>query len=731
MKAPKQQKSKRSLKANRMKFERHGDDEATSKKGESVEDDEHGTFQSSENVDTTTTATSTAATRSKPKTESSTVTSSSGSSSCTKAPSTSQALNSALSALENSKTDKKTHSTLSQLLLADSSLNSISLPAAIAGKKKTMLLDAFGQPRKSPREHASTLAILSSLVQQRRKRFKELNGISPEKMPSYKAALAQHQQSSAEISENDDTEDIVEDDDDSYQMKSVVDAPHFTYSNRRRSNQTPVFEKNASDAATTEPNPIAHSSTEQSDKIFRLRKGKRRQTESVSSNNESVIGKNDHPTTATEKESEATQPPAAKESLKMPVDDYVDPNKVVRQLDDLLSSCLSEDGVDSADIDEMPIDSDSNYSDLILVNTEKDFVEIVSTVKEGPLSYRSVVNVNKRSGLSSFARGKKRHINKTGWPSLPRKRIKREKTEEMEETTIIGAQSNTEDDDDDDESTANICDRDRIDISSKLMQHKNDEFLIHARNVIKKEATNCETDDADDADDDDDEVVSHTNIRSDRRSIRTPFCNENDNDNAVNNVFASSSEKAENSDIFTVSSDSLDTTDLHNESITTVKSPMSANSNTTDAASLHDVDDKSMSDDTTADDEIISVPTKPTSILERTLTNMATRSQYLRSPIGKDALNLKELQPMVCVQKMSEKDFYRRTYGKSFVSPPATPQKIHTPNRSPARSPAQSPPVHETNNCKPKANSRASASPKSKVSPRKLRKPRGRFYRER
>jgi len=42
-------------------------------------------------------------------------------------------------------------------------------------RKKKLFPDIIGRPRKSPREHASTLAILSSLVQQRRKRDRELN----------------------------------------------------------------------------------------------------------------------------------------------------------------------------------------------------------------------------------------------------------------------------------------------------------------------------------------------------------------------------------------------------------------------------------------------------------------------------------------------------------------------------------------------------------------------------
>lgn len=331
---------------------------------------------------------------------------------------------------ENDKEKRTQTSTLSQLLLADTSLNSISsLPSAISGKKKAVLLDAFGQPRKSPREHASTLAILSSLVQQRRKRIKEMNGgISPEKMPSYKAAVAaalaaqqqQQQQHSTDCSEN---EDMTDECDARLQTKSTTaaarESPHMELkpmSSRRRSNQTPVFEINKSTAETSEPQSSGgYHSMEQSDKIFRLRKGKRRQTESVSSNNESVSGKpekGDDLHTNDKTLNDADIP-------KLPVDDYVDPNKLVRDIDDLLSSCYLDS--ESTHLDDLPIDC----SDLILVNTSKDFVDIIQSVKDGPLTYRSL------------QRGKKRHINKTGWPSLPRKRLpKREKTVDDVESAL-------------------------------------------------------------------------------------------------------------------------------------------------------------------------------------------------------------------------------------------------------------------------------------------------------
>lgn len=229
-------------------------------------------------------------------------------------------------------------------------------------------------------------------------------------MPSYKAAMAAAfaAHHSADVSESEDITDECE----SRLQNKPTEVEFRPMSSRRRSNQTPVFEMNKATAdASDQHSNGGYSSMEPSDKIFRLRKGKRRQTESVSSNNESVSGKNDKPD-----DLQATKDEKAKEVElpKMPVDEYVDPNRIARDLDELLSNCYLD---AENDLNDVPIDC----SDLILVNTSKDFVEIIESVKDGPLTYRSL------------QRGKKRHINKTGWPSLPRKRMpKREKVDDVE-----------------------------------------------------------------------------------------------------------------------------------------------------------------------------------------------------------------------------------------------------------------------------------------------------------
>lgn len=238
-------------------------------------------------------------------------------------------------------------------------------------------------------------------------------GISPEKMPSYKAAvaaaLAARRQNSADVSES---EELIDECESRLQVKSATEIETKPASSRRRSNQTPVFELNkVSVDGNDQHSSGGYHSMEQSDKIFRLRKGKRRQTDSLSSTCESISGKHDKgdDTQTTEKDEKIKDA----DLPKMPVDEYVDPNKMARDLDDLLANCYLD---SESDLNDVPIDC----SDLILVNTSKDFVEIIESVKDGPLSYRSL------------QRGKKRHINKTGWPSLPRKRLpKREKHSDL------------------------------------------------------------------------------------------------------------------------------------------------------------------------------------------------------------------------------------------------------------------------------------------------------------
>lgn len=579
-------------------------------------------------------------------------------------------------------------------------------PAAIGNKKKTILLDAFGQPRKSPREHASTLAILSTIVQQRRKRFKELNGgISPEKMPTYMQANGL-----ADLTDEDDC------DNDSCATKNTDNCDHFDQNSHGSDSNSKLDIKqlcDKNDDVVISSEAEGDSMSEPTGHKFLLRKGIRRQMSGLAATS------NEDSTKATTISRKATPIPpedgddddnTQKEFKypKMPVDDYVDPNVVARQLDAVLSECYKQVTNELSDFP-LKFDEDQDPSDLVLVSTPKDFVEMVSTVKEGPLSYRTCTNTN-NSGLSSFMKGKKRRNNRTGWPSVPKRRtmIKREKRNGSA-VDEAGTLSNTEDDDTTimAATTAVETDGDRIDISSHLLQDKVDEYFIQSRQrspsgKIKQENESMDEDETVNANGDKDDYEDY-----DDDDDVEPFINANDN--AINNVFTSSSEKAENSDIFTVSSDSLDTADLTTDRTggNVSKRKTTVNADKDDDESTNDTDDSSS--DATTIAEII--PKKKKSELKP--TQMETRGKGDRINILTKHNNRLTLQPVVCVKKICEKDLYRRTYGRSAST---SPQKSK-----------ESPSKPVTMNS---ASSRNSCSPRSKISPRKLRKPRGRYYKE-
>lgn len=560
------------------------------------------------------------------------------------------------------------------------------IPLAIPNKKKAILLDAFGKPRKSPREHASTLAILSNIVQQRRKRFKELNGgISPEKMPNY-------------LHTNGTMADLTDDDDcDNDSGANTDNGDHFDTNSRGSDSNSKHMADRNSDAV--------HSSEAEGDSAserigghkFLLRKGLRRQLSGLAAATNDDCSK-----TASRK---ATPIPMddnddddnQKEIKypKLPVDDYVDPNVVARELDAVLNECFDEVTNDLKDF-ELAYDEHKEPSDLVLVNTPKDFVEIVTTVREGPLTYRYMNTASSNnSGLSSFMKGKKRRNNKTGWPSIPKRRtmIKREKRN----SSAAIATDDVGNSDDDATVNATIAgETDRVDISSHLLQNKVKEYLIHSSRQHRPSAS---------SQGDGEQTTINTNtlavkdeyeFEEDDDLCVVPYLNTNDN--AINNVFTSSSEKAENSDIFTVSSDSRDTADTAAADRAGSRTVLSHSNTNKDDESINGTDED---DDTTE-------PTKR-NVMPR---KMETRGKERMNNILSKHNN--RLQPVVCVKKICEKDLYRRTYGRSTSK---SPQKA---KESPTKQLALG-----------STNARSSCSPRGKTSPRKLRKPRGRYYKER
>lgn len=603
------------------------------------------------------------------------------------------------------------------LLISKGKLPLSAVASAIPSKKKTALLDAFGQPRKSPREHASTLAILSSLVQQRRKRIKEYYGVSPEKLQLSEI------NGTSEMTDNDEDDGYEYFDNDSYTTKDLEDLDD--QQSRGSTSMRKISNRLISKQGTETNDKTITNETSNDSLALSLRKGKRRQ---LLENNVTTSGtpevqdiKNEKTTKDICKDSEEWKLP------KIPVDDYKDPNKMAEQLDELLSNYYLE---ADQELRDMEISTDeTDAKDLVLVNTPKDFVEIISTVKAGPLSYRSLINSNKKTGLGVFIRGKKRRNNKTGWPSLPKKRVVPKRNKSVRKRVEDLATSNTEDDDNQSagiEAFEGEGDRaDRVDISNRLLQNKSDEFIIRSRefqpeskhSLGKPECFMSDYDDID-TEEDGEEEDDGDDEEDEEDDDETRYCAVNDN--AVNNLFASSSEKTENSDIFTVSSDSLDTAESANDT-TPVK-------NRSTKLPQRDSINHSQSDDSTSDSTSLADvnPKKkfnapPTSILRAHLTNSLPSKMETRAK-GERTISVKfnsrqSLQPVVCMKKINEKDIYRRSYKSSSISP----QKA---KESPTK--AQSSQSAATT-----VNNRNSCSPRTKVSPRKLRKPRGRWYRER
>ncbi|KAJ6645692.1 Protein chiffon [Pseudolycoriella hygida] len=318
----------------------------------------------------------------------------------------------------------------------------IKVKSAISTSRRNSLLDINGQPRKSPREHASTLAILSCLVQERKKREKALNGgISPDKMQ----LNDDDREQTSDGSYGDESSDTVV-------LNTAIKQEVESCDEYADSND---LEPNTSMAVT-------NIKSEQDDEL-----------PMENEKNESIV-----PIEPTKED--------VKEEVKhprMPRSDYVNPAKLYKEIDNLLQSSQGED-----DILPDVVSANENTDDLVLIGTPKDFVEILLSTTPGPLRYRSLVNIKKPSGLSSFSRCKKRRNNKTGWPTIPKRRILIKK--EVEEDSNSCSLSVTEPDEEcDDNRTTHD---DRVDISDQLGK---DEFFIHSRQKLNSMGEDFSKDD--------------------------------------------------------------------------------------------------------------------------------------------------------------------------------------------------------------------------------------------
>lgn len=639
-------------------------------------------------------------------------------------------------------------------------------------KRNSFLFDINGQPRKSPREHASTLAILSCLVQQRRKREKELNGgISPDKLMStvkndqitddesdeYEDAMTELSNTDiVEQSMKEDIEPDIKHECDSIQECVVEQSPP----------PLPPPTQPPPKSVTLSENIVCHD--ERSNSSLNLRH----------------LLANDKQKSADKTDSKVFP--------RMPIINYVNPHHLCREIDKELTKTFSPVAEDSFSMDNLDASPNDNCDDLTLLQTPKDFFEIITTVEPGPLRYRSYVNLKKPTGMSSFSnRYRKRKNNRTGWPTSPKRKLLIKKENDNESMCSV---SNTEIDEDLDgtgagggvdcvpsssvavfplsaaasSSKSPPSDHRLIDLSSRLGQPDEDEmddcFYVQ-RSKLNSLGEDCHSKDDD------------------------SLCN--DDRNSI--IFlTSSSEKAENSDIFTVSSDSVDTMDMTGAAAAAAAARVGAVTPTTTynnvvksvaidndvlsvkSASLVQCSDESSADITLAEllKKQIGVTTSGGNVannvrrhnirLVKGKTKKQKNNKYLKrrksvmivrkvsnsavqksgggtsttttsewTTVTSNIRKVKLLQPIIRVKKINEHDFNGSNssrVGSTGVLPPNNLNNRHHSNHQVNNRHAAAA-AHQSTDVDRK--SIRNSPQKVQFSPPKLRKPRGRWYRER
>lgn len=538
--------------------------------------------------------------------------------------------------------------------------------AGIADKKDTFLLDINGRPRKSPREHASTLAILSCLVQQRRQHEKAINGgISPEKRTP----------AAADSDKDNENEDC----------PSEPDDAHTTDQERR-------------------PAPTAETTEDDEN-----------------SNNHPDLHKPDAANSELAVEDPPTPEPIVKrpknEFPRMPISDYVNPHAVCRQIDELLT--FDDEAYDRDDEDLQSLSTtDLDPDDLVLISTPKDFLEIVTSVEEGPLRYRGV-NLRLPTGLSSFSR-RKRKNNRTGWPSVPRRR----------RTSNANVRGPEEDEDEEDTTTCSVSNAtEEADAEEEECDEEDSRCQLPMDITQRLETEEC--------------CVLASSAMSDA-PFRGKFSEFTSVEGRNSVVFTSSSDKAENSDIFTVSSDSLDTADL-TTAVATVATSGIASASQSSSQPLTVEDDESSSVDVTLAELLqttqLETHRKPAAVGHfncKPPNRRRTSSTAKKSSFSPPSRRLQVMQPVIRVKKISPKTLLAAAVQRQrnrmmdgatdslpgHKTPPPQLASTSTADQQQQR-------VVTITGSGRKSIGRQSCSPKAKFSPPKLRKPRGRWYRER
>lgn len=382
---------------------------------------------------------------------------------------------------------------------------------------------------------------------------------------------------------------------------------------------------------------------------------------------------------------------------------YVNINNVKKQWDELLNNPLS---LDDIDMDISMPENNALIDDSICINDDdkcdENFINIINTCPKERLTYKSVLknemmvkrrvyyNTKNRvlpQHLSRFTTaGKKRSINRTGWPSNKRRIVfnKKDATESTEPN-------------------------DRT-VESEMC--KADEPLTSTDPVSNECESNVEEKEVggEDNEEEEDEEDGESQPSEQLHQVQQNHLDE------MNSIA---------SDILAVSSDSVDTVTTLKNVITIKNSYDVIGSNTTPIVSDDDNETTSNSlVEGTAESVVGDV--REETVLEIAITTDDIGSEGYGTAASELKRELKVIIPKLTHKMVKSGVIYTNmTTRSSSKSPTKTKLSPKTKKKI-----AAGKKINEKKSTMPNSNESSASSPK-KYSPRKLRKPRGRWYRER
>jgi hypothetical protein len=531
------------------------------------------------------------------------------------------------------------------------------LAASIAGFKRKQLLIDLDKPRKSPREHASTLAILSSLIHQRKKRD-SVTGLEIGETSSSNSNYL-----------NKLTESILNNDD-----------------NTNSSNS------NLSSCNTEVTTPVKSPKRKPGRPFSRTKKLARQNSANEESSLYSL-------STATILNREDNIYTSATCCLK-------------RQVDNLLNNAYLDDDIDNMSID-IKFDDDGdeeikqqhsdpllkfNLMDIDLNDPKRDFVELMSSDLSGePFTIGAAVkkeiklkrsvhyDVRKPRPMGPVPKdlrwtGSKKKTNRTGWPNVVKRKIVTRKTKKSV---------------DEDAGDGDLCD---------------DETVVDdAETTVFK----YEEDDDDDTQIDNESVLTNDvdlELDDEDSDLRPPKLKSEDNNSL-------------NSEIFIVSSDSLDTLNTSVVDTVAVKTD------------IDNLSTKSIYEDAS---EVPFVPDIADVVKNHSRRKTQQNQKYFSSQYTNHLpyfMSSSSSSPPSSSKKLSpDKTSINNSLKKNSISTRSTPaaaKRKSTPKKptSPIPTPRTTTTTQNNNN---RATSPSSPAKSPKYSPHKLRKQfRGKWYKER